>query len=99
MAFNITGTNGNDTLNQSGDSGPGTIVGLGGNDSILTGSGLVSVSGDSGSDTVMLQTGNTGTIDGGTQNDSIFAPAGVGSMVLLGGDGLDSINMSSTTAN
>jgi hypothetical protein len=40
MAYSATGTAGNDTLNQSGDSGPGTIVGLAGDDTILTGSGL-----------------------------------------------------------
>ena len=32
MAYSATGTAGNDTLNQSGDSGPGTIVGLAGDD-------------------------------------------------------------------
>ena len=32
MAYTATGTGGNDTLNQSGDTGPGTIVGLAGND-------------------------------------------------------------------
>ncbi len=97
MPYNRTGTNGNDTLNQAGDAGPGTVVGLGGDDCIFAGSGLVTVSGDSGNDTVVLQTGNTGTVDGGTQNDSIFTAVAVGSMVLFGGDGLDTINMSAAT--
>jgi Ca2+-binding RTX toxin-like protein len=97
MAYNSSGTNGNDTLNQSGESGPGTIVGLGGNDCIFTGSGLATVTGESGSDTVVLQTGNTGSVDGGTQNDSIYAAGPVNPMVLLGGDGLDTIVASSTT--
>ena len=59
MAYNVTGTAGNDTLNQSTDTGPGTIVGLAGDDCILTGTGLLTVSGDSGNDIVVLQTGNT----------------------------------------
>src|SRR4051812_41331290 len=98
MAYNRIGTNGNDTLSQAAESGPGTVVGLGGDDCIFTGSGLATVTGDSGNDTVVLQTGNTGAVDGGTQNDSIFAAGPIGSMVLFGGDGLDSINMSNVTA-
>ena len=43
MAYTVTGTAGNDTLNQAGDTGPGTIVGLAGNDRISTGSGAVTV--------------------------------------------------------
>ena len=31
----------------------------------------------------MLQAGNTGTVDGGGENDSIFAGGAVGAMVLL----------------
>ena len=70
MAYAATGTAGNDTLNQSSDTGPGTIVGLAGDDMIFTGSGLATVTGDSGNDTVLLRTGNTGTVNGGTENDS-----------------------------
>jgi Ca2+-binding RTX toxin-like protein len=58
MASNATGTAGNDVLNQAGDTGPGTIVGLAGDDCIFTGTGLATVTGDSGNDTVALQTGN-----------------------------------------
>ena len=43
MAYRATGTAGNDTLNQSSDTGPGTIAGLAGNDCIFAGSGLVSI--------------------------------------------------------
>ncbi len=92
MAYSATGTGGNDTLDQSADTGPGTVVGLAGNDCIFTGSGVASVAGDSGSDTVILQSGNTGTVGGGFENDSIFAPDGTGSMLLLGGDGADTID-------
>jgi Ca2+-binding RTX toxin-like protein len=62
MAYNVTGAAGNDTLNQSVNGGPGTIVGLAGSDCILTGSGLTTVAGDSGEDTIVLQTSNIGTI-------------------------------------
>ena len=48
MAYTATGTAGNDTLNQSSDTGPGTIVGLAGDDCIFAGSGLVAVAGDFG---------------------------------------------------
>jgi Ca2+-binding RTX toxin-like protein len=61
MAHNLIGTNGNDTLDQSAASGPGTILGLAGDDCVFTGSGFATVAGDSGNDTVVLQTGNTGT--------------------------------------
>jgi hypothetical protein len=65
MAYSAIGTAGNDTLNQSGDTGPGTIVGLAGDDTILTGSGLETFACESGNDSVLLQTGNTGTVSGG----------------------------------
>jgi Ca2+-binding RTX toxin-like protein len=93
MAHNVRGTSGNDTLNQSGASGPGTVVGLAGNDSILTGSGLVTVTGDSGNDTVVLKADNTGTVNGGTENDSIDDnDAAIGSMALFGDAGADTIS-------
>ena len=47
MAYAATGTAGNDTLNQSADTGPGTIVGLAGDDCISRGRGLATVTGDS----------------------------------------------------
>ena len=55
MAYSVTGTTGNDTLNQAGETGPGTIVGLAGEDCISAGTGPVTVSGNSGSDTVVLR--------------------------------------------
>jgi Ca2+-binding RTX toxin-like protein len=92
MAYNATGTAGNDTLNQGGDSGPGTIVGLAGDDCIFTGSGVATVTGDSGNDSVFLQTANTGTINGGTENDWISdLGTAIGSMQLFGGDGADTV--------
>src|SRR5829696_6854143 len=98
MAYNVTGTNGNDTLNQATDTGPGTIVGLAGDDCIFTGSGLATVTGDSGNDTVTLRTGNTGSINGGTENDSIVSANDVGAILLLGGDGADTIAPAFSTA-
>jgi Ca2+-binding RTX toxin-like protein len=98
MAYSATGTAGNDNLNQSGDTGPGTIVGLAGDDSLSLGTGLATVTGDSGNDSVLLQTGNTGTVNGGTENDSIFGPAGTGSMQLFGSDGADTVDVQSTGA-
>ena len=93
MAYSITGTGGNDTINRSADVGPGTIVGLGGDDKIFTGSGLATVTGGSGNDTVVLRGDTTGTIDAGGDNDSVVAPGPVGAMLLLGGNGFDSINV------
>ena len=100
MAYNITGTPGNDNLDQSANDGPGTILGLDGDDQILTGNGLVTVDGGSGGDTVILRTGNTGTVTGGTENDSIFAGGGVniGSMVLFGNQGADTIDSTGSSA-
>src|SRR5215216_1762311 len=91
MAYNVTGTAGNDTLNQLGDTGPGTVVGLAGDDCIFSGTGLVTITGDSGNDVVVLQAGNTGTVNGGSENDFIASNQNVGSMQLFGGDGADSI--------
>jgi Ca2+-binding RTX toxin-like protein len=92
MAYVATGTAGNDTLNQSTDTGPGTIVGLAGDDCIFQGTGLATITGDSGNDTVVLQTGNTGTVNGGAENDSIFAAGNAGSMQLFGSDGADTFD-------
>src|SRR5262245_60211646 len=92
MAYVATGTAGNDTLNQSTDTGPGTVVGLAGDDCILQGTGSATITGDSGNDIVVTQAGNTGTIDGGTENDSVFAGGNSGAMVLLMGAGADTVN-------
>ena len=94
MAYNVTGTAGNDTLNQSTDIGPGTIAGLAGNDFIVTGSGPVTVSGDSGNDTVLLAPGNTGTVNSGTENDIVLNNfPSAAAMQVFGGDGADTLNM------
>jgi Ca2+-binding RTX toxin-like protein len=94
MAYNITGTAGSDTLNQAADPGPGTIVGLAGNDLIRTGTGDAIVDGGSGADTVVLQAGNIGQVTMGTENDSIYSGvADIGSMVLFGNEGADTINI------
>jgi Ca2+-binding RTX toxin-like protein len=98
MAYTVTGTAGNDTLNQVGDAGPGTIVGLAGNDEIRTGTGAVTVDGGSGEDTTILQAGNTGQVTGGVENDSIWdANQNIGSMVLFGNEGADTINVDNST--
>jgi Ca2+-binding RTX toxin-like protein len=100
MAYSVTGTSGNDTLDQSADTGPGTIVGLTGNDCIFTGSGLVSVDGGSGNDTTVVQLGNSGTVRGGAGDDRVWAPfpSNIGSMMLFGNDGADTIMIDSSTA-
>ena len=98
MAYNATGTASANNLDQSANTGPGTIVGLGGDDTILTGTGLVSVSGDSGNDSVLLQTGNTGTVNGGSENDSITDNGTeIGSMQLFGGPGDDFMDVFNAT--
>lgn len=99
MAYQATGTAGNDTLNQSGDTGPGTIAGLAGDDCIFAGSGLATITGDTGADTVVLRAGNTGTVNSGTENDSIVDNGtAIGSMQLFGGDGADTIFVLNATA-
>jgi hypothetical protein len=92
MAYNVTGTAGSDVLNQTGDNGPGTIVGLAGD----LGTGLATVTGDSGNDTVILQAGNTGTVQGGTENDCIIAGGNSRAMQLFGSDGADTIDPATT---
>src|SRR5258705_156195 len=96
MAYNATGTAGNDVLNQWGDTGPGTIVGLAGDDSIALGTGLATVTGDSGNDTVIVQAGNTGTVNGGTENDCITGSPG--SLQSFGSDGADTVSLGGSSA-
>ncbi len=98
MAYTVTGTAGNDTLNQTADSGPGTIVGLAGNDEIRTGTGAATVDGGSGEDTVVLQAGNTGQVTLGTENDSIFSATDFGSMLLFGNEGADTIDAANSSS-
>ncbi len=112
MAYNVTGTSGSDTLDQFANTGPGTIVGLAGDDSVLTGTGNVSVAGSSGNDSILLQNGNSGTINGGSEND-IVSDRGtadltviddngfalVNPMLTLGGDGADTIILINAQTN
>ena len=91
MAYTATGTAGNDTLNQSTDAGPGSIVGLGGND-------CDPHRHRPGHRRRRLGRGHRPAADrqhrqvtGGTENDSIFSLDHIGSMVLFGNEGADTI--------
>jgi Ca2+-binding RTX toxin-like protein len=99
-----TGTNGNNVIDHFGDTGPGTLIGLAGDDCIFTGSGAWTVTGDSGLDTIVLRTGNTGSITGGSENDLIFSGSlasgnAVGALVVFGNAGADQIDFSNATGN
>src|SRR5262245_20379487 len=94
-----TGTAGRDTLNHSGEAGPGTLIGLAGDDCILTGSGDWTVTGDAGLDTIVLRTASTGSIAGGTENDSIFSANAVGSVIIFGNSRADIIDVRAATGN
>src|SRR5262245_4052474 len=94
-----TGTAGRDTLNHSADTGPGTLIGLEGDDCILTGSGDWTVTGDAGLDTIILRTGSTGSVIGGSENDSIFSANAVGSVIIFGNSGADIIHLGAATGN
>jgi Ca2+-binding RTX toxin-like protein len=97
MAYSITGTAGNDTLRPGpSDSPPGTIIGLAGDDCLLPITGPVSISGDPGNDTVFLLADNSGMVDGGIGNDSIYSRFNIDSMLLFGGDGADRIDVFGT---
>jgi Ca2+-binding RTX toxin-like protein len=113
MAYNDPGSNGSDTLDHFGDTGPGTITGLGGDDSIFLGTGNASVLGGSGRDSILLQTGNSGTVDGGSEDDIISDRgtadlgnpiddngfARINPMLLRGGSGADTIIAINATTN
>ena len=60
---------------ESSDTGPGTIVGLAGNDCILATTAFATVDGGFGEDTVVLQAGNSGTVTGGTRMTASLPPA------------------------
>src|SRR5262245_14738009 len=94
-----TGTAGNDTLDHFGEAGPGTLIGLAGDDCIFTGSGAWTVTGDSGQDTIALRTGNTGSVVGGTENDSVWSANPVGAVSIFGNAGADSIYLILSTGN
>src|SRR5262245_4432670 len=94
-----TGTAGNDTLDHFGDAGPGTLIGLAGDDCIFTGSGAWTVTGDSGSDSIFLRTGNTGSITGGTENDCIVSTNAVGALTIFGNAGSDIIVFAAASGN
>src|SRR5262249_45757230 len=94
-----TGTAGNDTLDHFGEAGPGTLIGLAGDDCIFTGSGAWTVTGDSGTDTIVLRTGNTGSVVGGTENDSVFSNVAVGSVLIFGNAGGDTVSLINATGN
>jgi Ca2+-binding RTX toxin-like protein len=98
MAYDITATNGNDLLNRLGEVGPGTIVGLAGDDTIFGGRGFIFASGGSGNDRLFVGAENTGTVDGGSGDDFIASDGNNASMVLLGGDGADEFEVINTTA-
>src|SRR5262245_58619634 len=92
-----TGTSGSDVLDHSTDSGPGTLIGLGGDDTILSGTGAWTITGDSGADSIVLRPGNTGSITGGTENDTVVSGSQVGSLIIFlnaGADRVDLVNAS-----
>src|SRR5262245_25593003 len=99
MMASETGGTGNDTLDHFGEAGPGTLIGLAGDDCIFTGSGAWTVTGDSGSDSIFLRTGNTGSVAGGTENDSIFSNSAVGAVAIFGNAGNDVINLRGASGN
>ncbi len=79
----IQGTNGNDSLSAFFASGPYTLIGGGGNDTLLAGQDGNVLSDDPGSDSLV----------GGAGADTVFG--GSGNDTLLGNDGADSLNASS----
>src|SRR5829696_7014534 len=90
MAYNIIGAGGRDTIDERTEPGPGTINGLAGDDTIFSGTGEVTVNGGSGNDTIVLQIGNTASVFGASENDSIiigFGGSGTESNESPGGGG------------
>ena len=93
----VTGTGGNDLIdeNYSGDpdgdkatAGNDIIRANGGNDTVFAGAGNDSVDGGTGNDTIFGGAGND-TLDGGTGSDTIYGDGGTDS--ITGGDGADVI--------
>ena len=62
-----------------------------------TGTGAATVDGGSGEDVTILQAGNTGQVTSGTENDSIYAATNIGSMLLFGNEGGDTITTFGST--
>jgi Ca2+-binding RTX toxin-like protein len=84
----LTGGTGNNRLDASAFSGPVTLRGEGGNDTLIGGSAADVLEGGIGNDS--LVGGNSGDrLDGGAGNDTLDGEAGDDS--LFGGDGHDSV--------
>jgi Ca2+-binding RTX toxin-like protein len=98
MAYSFTGTSGPDTIDMSGQTGPGKIYGLAGKDFIKTGKGAVTVDGGADEDVIVLQAGNTGTAMGGSEDDWITSDGALGAMALYGNGGADTIIVTATAA-
>ena len=101
---NVTGTNGADTL--SGNGFANVFRGLGGNDTISGGSGADVIDGGAGNDTLNgdagadVITGGTGNdaINGGAGNDRFVATIGDGNDSYIGNTGVDTYDLSGTSA-
>jgi Ca2+-binding RTX toxin-like protein len=104
-ANSLTGTSGADYLDGRG--GNDILKGLGGNDTLLGGDGNDILQGGSGDD--LLQGGNgNDTLDGGTGdenflgggagNDIFLVDVNVGSGVISGGSGFDTISFANSTS-
>lgn len=93
------------TLSEGSASSDLIVIGMGGNDSVTTGSGADDVTGAGGNDTISVGDGNdvirggagNDTIDGGAGNDLIWA--GEGNDTVSGGEGDDLIIIIGTTNN
>ena len=91
MSYSAIGTAANETSNEGGQTGPGTISGLAGNEQHFHRIWSRSPR-QLGNDSICLKAGNTGVADGGSENDLIFGSA-VGAMQLFGGNGADTITV------
>jgi len=88
-------TQGDDTLQVPGD-GNVILDALGGNDGISGGAGNDTLTGGSGDDTLVGGNGDD-VLEGGTGSDQLFGGAGSDTYVFHKGDGVDTLDDSSTS--
>jgi Ca2+-binding RTX toxin-like protein len=93
----LTGGTGNNTLNTTSFSGPVTLDGGGGNDSLVGGTGNDSLFGGDGNDTLSGGDGDD-TLDDGSGNDTLTGGLGADLWTFRGTTGADDLRVTNQTA-
>ena len=98
MAYNVTGTAGNDVLNQQSDTGPGTIVGLAGDDCIFQGTGSAQSSATRATTRSCCRPATPARCTAAARTTASSPPATAAPMQLFGNEGADTVDTGASSA-